>query len=94
MDTDNTNKLDLQGRGYNALNDYFTEHQDEIVEIEILSPAIRPPDGVLMQDGLNIGVPKTVLALAFVRAKQLFFASVKVDRTSTVSCPQHYFSYY
>lgn len=75
---------DLQTRAYDALNNYFKEREDEVLEIEVLPPAIQPPDGILMQDGLNLGVPKKILALAFVEARQRFFANIKIDGPSSM----------
>lgn len=63
----------LQKLAYNTLNSYFQEHEDAVIEIEVLPPAIQPPDGILMKDGLNLGVPKKILALAFVEARKHFF---------------------
>lgn len=74
-----SSKVDLKDRAYGALSGYFNAHRDETIEIEILPPAVQPPNGILMEDGLNIGVPKKILALAFVRARELFFAGVKAD---------------
>ncbi|KAF2872334.1 hypothetical protein BDV95DRAFT_492149, partial [Massariosphaeria phaeospora] len=71
---------------YEALNGFFTEREDEVVEIEVLPPAIQPPDGVLMKNGLNLGVPKRTLALAFVEARQRFFASLKLDGQASKTC--------
>ncbi|KAF2794916.1 protein prenylyltransferase [Melanomma pulvis-pyrius CBS 109.77] len=73
---------DLQDQAYDALSEFFSVHEDEVVEIEILPPAIQPTDGLLMMDGLNVGVPKKILVLAYVKARQLFFASIQVDGTS------------
>lgn len=63
----------LQKQAYEALNDYFQEHENDIVEVEILPPAIQSSNGLLMQDGLSLGVPKKILALAYVEARQKFF---------------------
>jgi hypothetical protein len=67
---------DFQKVAYNALSTYFQQHEDEVVEIEILPPAIEPPDGIMMQDGRSLGVPKKVLALAFVEARRVFFSNI------------------
>ncbi|KZM20703.1 hypothetical protein ST47_g8184 [Ascochyta rabiei] len=58
---------------YESLSRYFEEHEDEVIEIEILPPAILPPDGVLMQDGSSLGIQKKSLAFAFLAARQAFF---------------------
>jgi hypothetical protein len=63
----------LQTQAYEALNSYFQAHEKQIIEIELLPPAIKPPDGILMQDGCNLGIPKKTLALAFVDARKRFF---------------------
>ncbi|KAF1849823.1 protein prenylyltransferase [Cucurbitaria berberidis CBS 394.84] len=63
----------LQLLSYETLSQYFQAHEDEVVEIEILPPAIEPLGGILMQDGLNLGVPKKTLALAYVEARHRFF---------------------
>jgi hypothetical protein len=76
---------DLPAQAYSALNNFFSAHESEVVEIEILPPAIQPTDGLLMQDGLNLGVPKKVLVAAYVKARQLFFEGIKVETTSIVS---------
>jgi hypothetical protein len=64
---------ELQTLAYESLSKYLQEHTDAVVEIEILPPAIQPPDGITMQDGSSLGVPKKVLALAYLEARQRFF---------------------
>ncbi|CAN9268198.1 unnamed protein product [Alternaria alternata] len=64
---------EFQKLAYKSLSNYFQEHADEVIEIEILPPAIQPPDGITMQDGSSLGIPKKVLALAYVEARHLFF---------------------
>ncbi|CAO2658644.1 Nn.00g063670.m01.CDS01 [Neocucurbitaria sp. VM-36] len=66
-------RAELQTLAYEALSKYFQEHEDEVVEIEILPPAFEPSRGILMQEGLNLGVPKKILALAYVEGRQRFF---------------------
>ncbi|KAJ4294308.1 hypothetical protein N0V90_007998 [Kalmusia sp. IMI 367209] len=68
-----TQQAQLQQHAYNAINEYFTRHSHEVVEIEILPPALEPLEGLLLEDGANLGLPKKILALAFVRARHLFF---------------------
>jgi hypothetical protein len=75
----------LQKIAYESLSCYFQEHEDEVVEIEILSPAIAPPDGILMQDGLYLGVPKNILALAYMEARQRFFDNRQYEAKSTMA---------
>ena len=65
--------VDLQTQAYEALNSYFQVHEKHVTEIEILPPAIKPPDGILMQDDCNLGIPKKILALAFIEARKRFF---------------------
>lgn len=75
----NTDRSELQKQACFTLTEFFKEHQDEVPEIEILPDAMQPPEGIVMQDGLSIGVPKKILALAFVEAKKLFFAGLERD---------------
>ncbi|KAH7401640.1 hypothetical protein BKA66DRAFT_405521 [Pyrenochaeta sp. MPI-SDFR-AT-0127] len=73
----------LQKLAYEALRDYFQAHEADVVEIEILPPAIQPPNGILMQDGLSLGIPKKILALAYMEARQQFFENkAATDRAS------------
>jgi hypothetical protein len=67
----------LQTQAYEALSRYLEAHRKQIVEIEVLPSAIQPPDGLLMKDGLHLGIPKKTLALAFVEAQKIFFANVE-----------------
>jgi hypothetical protein len=83
--TSNLQRAELQKLAYESLSKYFQEHEDEVVEIEVLPPAIQPPDGILMQDGLNLGVPKKILALAYVEARHRFFESIKQGTTSSTA---------
>jgi hypothetical protein len=76
---------DLPAQAYSALNNFFSMYENEVVEIEMLPPAIQPTDGLLMQDGLNLGVPKKVLVAAYLKAKELFFEGIKAGTTSTVN---------
>lgn len=77
---------------YGSLCRYFEEHENEVVEIEILPPAIEPPAGILLQDGSSLGIPKKALVAAFLAARQAFFDNkdngptdlkVHMDRTRT-----------
>lgn len=63
----------LQAIAYERLSSYLREHEDHVCEIEVLPPAVQPPDGILMHDGLNIGVPKKILVLAYIEARRQFF---------------------
>lgn len=73
--------VEQQQHVYESLCCYFDEHENEVIEIEILPPAIEPTDGVLMQDGSSLGIPKKVLALAFLAARQAFFDNKDNSRT-------------
>ncbi|KAI4628668.1 hypothetical protein J4E90_001980 [Alternaria incomplexa] len=68
---------EFQRLAFASLSEYFQEHADEVIEIEILPPAIQPPDGITMQDGMSLGVPKKILALAYLEARQHFFVHSK-----------------
>lgn len=76
QDTDMDNQVSsrdpLQAIAYQRLSAYLQEHQDHVCEIEVLPPAVQPPDGILMYDGLNLGIPKKILVLAFIEARQIF----------------------
>lgn len=75
--------IDLQVTAYNALSSYFQKHEDYVIEIEILPPAFQPPDGILMHDGLNLGIPKKVLAVAYIEARKVFFQNAhSIDEDS------------
>lgn len=73
MAHDDLPAIEQQQHMYESLCRYFDEHENEVIEIEILPPAIEPTDGVLMQDGLSLGIPKKALAVAFLAARQAFF---------------------
>jgi hypothetical protein len=76
---------DLSVQAYNALTGFFFSHEDEVVEIEMLPPAIQPLEGLVMQDGHNLGIPKKVLVAAYIQARQLFFEGIEGGATSLVS---------
>jgi hypothetical protein len=69
-----TQHAQLQERAYTTLNTYFTSHAQSTLEIEVLPPAFVPPDALILEDATNLGVPKKILAVAFVHARNLFFA--------------------
>lgn len=74
--------VEQQQHVYESLCRYFDEHENEVIEIEILPPAIEPTDGEsLMQDGSSLGIPKKVLVLAFLAARQTFFDNRDNSRT-------------
>ncbi|OCL01423.1 hypothetical protein AOQ84DRAFT_9328 [Glonium stellatum] len=58
---------------YDALNDFFKAHENIVVEIEILPSALVSDDTLLLQDGINIGITKKVLAQAYLKARTVFF---------------------
>lgn len=62
----------LQTLAYATLSKCFREHEDEVLEIEILPPAFVPTDCILLQDGLNLGLPKKAFALAYMEAQKDF----------------------
>jgi hypothetical protein len=66
--------VEPQQHMYESLCRYFDEHENEVIEIEILPPAIETTEGeALMQDGSSLGVPKEALVLAFLAARKTFF---------------------
>ncbi|KAF1986661.1 hypothetical protein K402DRAFT_412678 [Aulographum hederae CBS 113979] len=68
--------LDIEiARGaYAAISAQFDTHADRILEIEILPSAIKPPEGdIILVDGQYIGVPKKILAAAFLVATKIFW---------------------
>jgi hypothetical protein len=75
----------LQGQAYETLSRYLDTHRKQIMEIEVLPSAIKPPDGMLMKDGLNLGIPKKILALAFVEARKRFFANADDESTHALA---------
>ncbi|KAJ4357723.1 uncharacterized protein N0V89_002299 [Didymosphaeria variabile] len=68
-----TQQSQLQELAYSTLNNYFTNHSHETLEIEILPPALLPEHSLILEDGANLGVPKKTLALAFAHARHRFF---------------------
>ena len=78
----NTN---LQQIAYKTLVDIFIRHEDNVIEIEVLPPAIQPPDGIVLQEDLNLGIPKKILALAFLEARQRFFDNLTSKSISDVA---------
>ena len=76
MTSDNPTPKSSQHLAYEALNSYFQKHCDDVLEIEVLPLAIQPQDGLLLQDGLSLGVPKKTLVLAYTEARQRFFKHV------------------
>jgi len=72
MDGQDSSGETLKAIAYERLSSYLQEHEDHVCEIEVLPPAVQPPDGVLIHDGLNLGVPKKILVLAYVEARRRF----------------------
>ena len=83
MVTTDYSRGELQRLAYETLSKCFQQHEDEVLEIEILSPAIHPPDGFLMQDGLNLGITKEGLVLAYLEARHRFFKDEDSHNTSS-----------
>lgn len=80
--SDNNSLAVEQGQHvYESLSRYFEEHENEVVEIEVLPPAIEPLDGILMQDGSSLGIPKKALVSAFLVARQVFFKNKSNSQT-------------
>ncbi|KAF2846367.1 protein prenylyltransferase [Plenodomus tracheiphilus IPT5] len=69
----------LQALAYERLADFFQQHRNDVCEIEVLPPAVQPPDGIILEDGLHLGIPKKILALAYVEARRRFFASKEAN---------------
>jgi hypothetical protein len=87
---DPTSTAALQTRAYTVLTKYLLDHSDEVLNIEILPPAFPPPDGICMVEGPNLGLPKEILALAFLEARKRFLANYQDGPLSVVS-PSHRF---
>ncbi|USP76537.1 uncharacterized protein yc1106_03811 [Curvularia clavata] len=84
MEPDVPQRSELQKLAYASLTRYFQDHENEVVEIEILPPGVQPPDGVLMHEGLHLGVSKKALVLAFMEARQQFFTNKHSNDPSTI----------
>jgi hypothetical protein len=72
-------ETDFSRLAYEALANYFTRHEDENVQIEVLPPAFQPPDGFHLEDGANLGIPKKTLMFAYLHARALFFKGIEKD---------------
>lgn len=84
MASQSSTVLELQKLAYKTLCTFFKEHENDVIEIEVLPPAIQPETGILMQEGLNIGIPKKILALAYSEARTQFFENFSNnERAST-----------
>lgn len=84
MEPDVSQRPEFQKLAYASLSGYFQDHQNEVVEIEILPPGLQPPNGVFMHEGLHLGVPKKALTLAYVEARQKFFTNKGSNDTSAI----------
>jgi hypothetical protein len=71
-------------KAYDVLNKYLTDHSDAVLNIEILPPAFPPPNGICMQEDLNLGLPKEILVLAFLEARRRFLANIPLGPLSIV----------
>lgn len=60
---------------FESLCHYFDEHENEVIEIEILPSTSEPQVGLFLQDGSSLGIPKKALVAAFLEARQVFFDS-------------------
>ncbi|ORY11168.1 hypothetical protein BCR34DRAFT_484567 [Clohesyomyces aquaticus] len=76
---------DRQDQAYEALNDYLTQHQDEVIDISVLPPGIPfDPDRLILHEGSILGVPKTVLVSAFLQAKRMFEQNQALETTRII----------
>jgi len=58
---------------YEAIVNAFQSKPDTALEIEILPPAIAPPEGcIIFHEGINVGIPKKALVAAFLAATRIF----------------------
>ncbi|KAK7542284.1 uncharacterized protein J3D65DRAFT_547788 [Phyllosticta citribraziliensis] len=66
----------MQLRAYGALVDMFNKYESRTIQIEILPPAISPPEGSLLledEEEGSAGIPKAVIFNAFLAARKVFF---------------------
>lgn len=75
----------LQVLAYERLSSYFSLHDNHIIEIEVLPPSIEPPDGFLLIDEFNLGIPKKILALAYIEARKQFFKHVNNQDSRSIA---------
>ena len=83
MTHSDSSTVEQQQHIYESLSRYFDEHENEVIEIEVLPPAIEPTNGVLMQDGSSLGIPKKALISAFLVARQVFFENKSNSQTDS-----------
>ncbi|EMD60144.1 hypothetical protein GGP41_009537 [Bipolaris sorokiniana] len=85
MDSEVSERSQLQKLAYTSLTEYFQEHDNEVIEIAILPPSVQPPDGVLIQEGSSLGISKKALILAYMEARGLFFGKRQSNDPSTIN---------
>ncbi|KAJ4365148.1 hypothetical protein N0V83_008766 [Neocucurbitaria cava] len=85
MASTDPSRAKMQTVAYDTLSRCFQEHEDDVLEIEILPPVFEPLNGILMQDGLNLGIPKKILAIAYVEARQRFFKETRNNNNNMTS---------
>ncbi|KAJ8111854.1 hypothetical protein OPT61_g5647 [Boeremia exigua] len=79
----NSSAVEQQQHAYESLCRYLDEHEHEVIEIEILPPALEDPAGALLQDGTNLGIPKKLLVSAFLAARHIFFDNKNNSQTDS-----------
>ncbi|KAH8730191.1 hypothetical protein GQ44DRAFT_483146 [Phaeosphaeriaceae sp. PMI808] len=67
----------LQALAYETLSSHLQAYNDQVITLEVLPSAFQPPDGLLIHDGLFVGIPKKILALSFLEARKRFFNNIK-----------------
>ncbi|OCK85382.1 hypothetical protein K432DRAFT_431648 [Lepidopterella palustris CBS 459.81] len=75
-----------QDQAYNTLCEFFKANEDAVVEIEVLPSALSPADSLVLQDGVNIGIPKTLLVQAYLKAHSLFFLRANDPTNELTAC--------
>lgn len=66
---------------YQNLVDILLDRNEQVYEIEILSPGLGP----LLRDGLNIGITKRALAQAYLVARGIFFNASGLGKDTNLS---------
>lgn len=73
---------------YTTICDVFQRHEDDVLEIEIISPGVLQLDDLQLQkDGTYIGVHKKALAKAFIVARDVFMRRGNPDVEPKVRPP-------
>lgn len=58
---------------FKLIADVFEKHDDDVLEIEVLGSGVPLPEGqLILEDDLCFGIPKKVLAKAFIEAREVF----------------------